>query len=347
VVPPRPRAFLGKQYLPAPGAALFLACLVGASAWSLARFVSSRADVPADADVDGAAAAIIAAGVGADDVVIVAPPWSMGLQQKLGAVASLTVAADGPWDALHRGRHRRVFLYDEADSAPWLQGRLHPVLQAPAQAFGGTRLRVVDDAVAVFDFKATVGTATVSVADATGEGAVVCGRRSPGIGGGVHCAGEPARVRVAREWALVTENGADVVVVVPPADGKRLRVTWNDVPLARQMVVAAAHTRGAVAAFHGNEAAGVFSLRVLVDGQTVATVNKEPTFIVEGHRQALKGAFVGEGHRRASGADAGFVAIDVDTGAFAGRRATVTFEFAATTADKNAFAFDAFIPSYP
>ncbi len=327
-------------------AGFFLFAVVLAGVWELSRFAASRADVPDDDDVKAVAAALVDAHLGAGDVVVVAPPWSMSLQQQLGPMASLTVAADGPWDALHQRRHRRVFLYDEPDATPWLAEREHPVLSVPASTFGALRLRVVDDGVAPFDFKDRFDRAEVSIVDDAGA-VVACAQHSAGVGGGVRCAGEPRRVRVAREWSLVTENGADVVVVVPPSAGKRLRLRYRDVPLQEFLVMALGHTQQAVAAFHGQADAGAATLRIEVDGDELQVIRKRPFFVIEPHRAAARNAFVGDLNqgRSSSVMDAGFVAQRVDTSAYAGRRVDVTFEFVADSADKNAFAFDAFVPA--
>jgi hypothetical protein len=321
---------------------LFLLAVVLATAWSLARFVAEGADTPTDRDVAAAAAHLQGQHLTDDDVVIVAPPWSMAPLRALGADARVAVAADGPWDVLHRHRHARVFLWAEPDAEPWLSGRVHDVLAAPAskRPFGAMEVSSVADVMARADFTRSFGSASVGLAGITNGVVSPCTEVSRGIGGGVRCAGQPRSVRVAREWAQVTENGADVIVVQPAPAPQALRIGWDNVSMGRTIVVAAGHLRQAVARLPAGK--GAITIGVFVDDTRVAVIERQPSFIVEPQRRGLVERFVADRPARS-----GFVVDVVDTKAFAGESHRVRFEVTTDFAEGNAFAIDAFIPGGP
>lgn len=306
---------------------MFVGGVVIASLWSVARFVVEGRDTPARADVQAAAAAIQAR---PDDVVLVAPPWSFAALQQLGRPGLRLIPTDGPWDVLHRRRHRRVLLWREPDAAPWLAGREHPVLQAPPSSHGAIDVAVVDDTPARFDLLRS-DAMQVSVVDS----GAACTERSRGINGGVRCAGQPRFVRVAREWAQVTENSQEVVVVQPAVGGLRLVV--EGVEIGETLVVAAGHTRNALARLPGGK--GSVEIAVFVDDVRVGVLTRRPAFVVEPHRAGLVDTFVGE--RDLHG---GFQAEVFDTRAVQGVNRRLSFVVTSDHAEGNAIGLDAFVP---
>jgi len=323
-------------------AAVVVAAVVVASVWSLWRFAREAADVPAMADVAAAAAFLRQQRPGDDDVVLVAPPWSLHALQQLGddGVGARLLPADGPWDVLHRGRHRRVFLWSEPDAAPWLDGRDHRVLAAPStqtQAFGVLSVVAVDDAPARFDLLRRFDDVAVAV-----EGGAPCTERSRGAGGGVRCSGLARGIRVAREWAQVTENSQPVVVVQPPS-GRGLRLSVDGVTIADRLVVAAGHTRVALARLQEKQVAGgSVTVTVFVDDVAVGSIVRRPAFRVEPHRRDDVARFVGA--RDPAG---GFTSVELDTRAVAGVNRRLSFVVSTDLADdsvQTGIGLDAFVP---
>lgn len=283
-----------------------------------------------------------------DTVVVVAPPWSMRPLQALGSLAARTIPADGAWDVLVDGRFRRVVVVAEADAAPWLDrplmARARP-LSHHAIDGGPIDVLVIDGAAARFDARSALDTASIRVVDAADD-AAPCERRGRGVGAGFRCVGAPA-VRVQREWALVSENGADVVFASPPPAGRRLEITYADVELGDVLVVAAGHTR------FGSERAdpvrGAVTVDVVVDDDVVATLVRRPSFFVEPHRRGLRERFVNataNGNRVADIAvtDRGFHAERLDTARFAAGTHRLAFVIRTDDDSNNHFAFDAFVP---
>jgi hypothetical protein len=324
-------------------AVALLVAVVVTCAFAVGRFVVEGRDAPAVADVGAAAAFLQQRRVGPDDVVLVAPPWSLHALQQLGGdgvVGARVLPADGPWDVLHRGRHRRVFLWAEPDADPWLQGRDHRVLAAPStqrQTFGVVSVVEVDDVPARFDLRRRYDDVVVSV-----EGGAPCTERSRGIGGGVRCAGLARGVRVASEWAQVTENSQPVVVVQPPA-GRGLRLGVDGVEIGSRLVVAAGHTRNALARLQEKQVkGGGVTVTVFVDDVVVGTLTRQPAFRVESHRRALVDRFVGP-----RDPDGGFTAVELDTRAMAGVNRRLAFVVSTDLADdsvQTGIGLDAFVP---
>ena len=323
-------------------AAVVVAAVVLASVWSLWRFARETADVPAMSDVVAAAAFLRQARLGDDDVILVAPPWSLHALQQLGddGLGARLLPADGPWDVVHRGRHRRVFLWSEPDAAPWLAGRDHRVLAAPStqtQAFGVLSVAAIDDTPARFDLLRRFDDLTVAV-----DGGAACTEHSRGAGGGIRCSGLARGVRVAREWAQVTENSQPVVVVQPPS-GRGLRLVIDGVTIADRLVVAAGHTRVALARLQEkNVRGGTVTVTVLVDDIVVGTLVRPPAFRVEHHRREHVARFVGD-----RDPDGGFTAVAFDTRAVAGVNRRLSFVVATDLTDDSVQAgigLDAFVP---
>ena len=319
---------------------MVLAVLLG-SLWSVVRFALEGANTPAAVDVEAAASWLRQQHLGDDDVVLVAPPWSMAPLRALATAARVVVAADGPWDVLHQRRHTRTFLWTEPDSEPWLADRTHDVLGPTAQhhRFGVIDVAAVSAPPARADLKGRFADATIGLVDANGT-VTPCTQLSRGIGGGVRCAGQPRAVRVAREWSQVTENGADVMVVHPAAAPQALRLTWDGVAMGSSLVVAAGHTRQALGRLPVGT--GTITIAVFVDDERVAVLERRPSFIVEPHRRSLVERFVG-----GRPLQSGFIVDVVDTAHFAASIHRVTLEVKTDHADDNACGIDAFVPGGP
>jgi hypothetical protein len=234
-------------------------------------------------------------------------------------------------------RFARVFIIAEPDAAPWLDRPLVQQARRVSQ-HGVVEVLAIDGAAATFDARARFDDATVTLHTDSGDG--VCTANTPGNRRGRRCSGGQ---RVGREWALVTENGADVIVASPPAGGQVLEVAWADVDVADRLVVAAGHAR--LAAERADPIAGTVTLTVRLDDDVVATIKRQPSFFVEPHRRANKRLFVGE-HGRVPDDERGFRVDTIDTSAHRGRH---RLSFSITTDDgtNNAFAFDAFVPGAP
>jgi hypothetical protein len=334
-----------RQWTPAsPGrlGSLLLLCAVGlASVGSLVQIAREHDDAPRPADVADAAGYLRSQGLSDDDVVLVAPPWSLWALQQLGddpQRGGRLVPADGPWDRLHHRRHRRVWLWREPDAEPWLLGRsvgLFDLGAAPAHVAGSIDLFVVVDAVARFDLRRRFADVNVAV-----EGGAVCVERSGGPSPTVRC---PARgAKVSLEWAQVTENGQPVVVIaVPPGPGLRIEVDAVDV--GDELIVAVGHTRPSLGRLLDKRlAGGVVTTRVLLDDVEVGRVVSEPSFVVEPQRRALVKRFVGERPK-----DAGFFPHVLDTRGQRGQARRLAFVVSSDLGDDGVMlsvGLDAFVP---
>jgi len=318
-----------------------LAAIVVSSAVGVVLFVREGADVPNDDDVIAAARAVAAFKVTDDDVVLVAPPWSMQPQRAASAIgapalAARMVPADGPWDVLHHRRHRRVVLWREADAEPWLT-RSHPVTEALAQAYGNVHVAIVDDAIAPFDALRAFDAATVRLGDD-----IVCAAGRPRD---ARC--QRGQARAAREWGLVTENAQEAIVLAAPADGV-VSVTYNDVAFGDTLIVAAGHTRRALERHlrqRQKDAGKDGSVVVEVRAGDVVLHSRalQPAFRVEPHRADNVARFVRDRNNDADGAR-GFIAAVVDTGALAGTRGPLTVA-ARARSDGMEVGVDAFVPA--
>ncbi len=318
------------------GSALLAPVLI-AVAFSFTRLVLEGRDVPDDDDYAAAAAWLDERGLGDDDAVVVLPPWTLRpflfLQQRTDRV----VAGDGPWWPLVQGRFRRLFVIAEPDAGPWLSQVALPPATSPQQRGALTVSEHAVGGPALFDFKARLAEATVELtirdpATAVDTTRLAC---ADPVRGGVRCAGRPAWQRVAREWALVTENGSDVVVAHPPPRGETLTLRWSDVELGASLVVAAGHTRDGA-----QKARAPVTLQVRIDDVVVASVVRQPSFVVEPSRAGLRARFVAP---LAAGGQ-GFRVDVVDTARFAGTRHQVSFVIRSDHEADNDFAFDAFVP---
>jgi hypothetical protein len=194
----------------------------------------------------------------------------------------------------------------------------------------------VADTPATFDGLRAVGAAGVSVDGAPCD---IVGR-------GRRC---PRGARATREWALVTENGADVITLVPPQGGA-IAVGFDDVTLQTSLVIAAGHTRRAlerarVARTKDPSADGAVVVRAFfapVDGPRVALFERAvaPQFRVEPQRADAVTRLV---HDRPSWATEGFVADVVDTSRVSGQRGTLTLTVSAAI-DGMEVGVDVFVP---
>jgi hypothetical protein len=317
------------------GGVLLLPIVLSAVA-ALVIDVREAGDRPEDTDIDVAVSTVRKA-IGPADAIVVAPPWSMRPLKSLGPLAERALPADGPWDQLVHNRFAHVFVIAEPDAAPWLD---RPLLQQARSLghHGSVDVLVLDGAAARFDGRARFDDAVVTLHTATDDG--VCAPNHRGNRHGRRCAGG---LRVGREWALVTENGADVIVASPPPQGQVLEVAWADVDVADHLVIAAGHAR--LAAERADPIAGTVTLTVRLDDDVVATIQRQPSFFVEPHRRALKGVFVGE-HGSVPDDERGFRVDTIDTRAHRGQH-RLSVSITTDDASNNAFAFDVFVPGTP
>lgn len=292
-----------------------------ASAGSLLRAVLENDDVPTRADAAAAAAFLQGQHLTDDDIVLVAPPWSLAALQQLGedpAVGARILPADGPFERLHHRRHQRVFVWREPDAEPWLLGRgtslIHPDA-VPVHVAGRIAILAVDDVPARFDLLRRFVDVRVAL-----EGGAVCADRSGGPLSAVRCPTAPRGTKVGMEWAQVTENGQPVVAVsIPP--GRGLRLELDDVDVGDELVVAAGWTRlGLARATDKGSPSCPVTIRVLVDDVEVGRVVRAPSFRVEPHRRALVERFVGERDH-----DGGFTASTLDTSGQRGAHRRLAF----------------------
>lgn len=328
---------------------LLLGPLVAAGLVSLAVDLRERNDRPHDDDL-AAAVATVRAAITDDDAIVIAPPWSLRPLTLLGTLAARALPADGPWDALTDRRFAHVFVIAEPDADPWLADRSLFTTARVIARHADTVVSVIDSHVAAFDARARFDSAVVSLGDNVDDSAVVCTQRTRGANGGVRCAKQPPAIRVAREWALVTENGADVLFAHPPPRGQYLQVAYTNVVLGTDLVVAAGHTR--TGAERADPVTGTVVVEVAVDGVVVATLRRRPSFIVERHRRAAKHRFVNDTENAGRVTDLadderGFRVDHVDTSAFAGPGHRLTFTLRTDNDAGNDFAFDAFVPGGP
>jgi hypothetical protein len=287
--------------------------VLAAVAFSYTRFALETFDVPSDEDYVAARRVLDDEGFDRErDAVVILPPWSLRPLQAFGDLDP--ICGD---DIAHRPLHRWARLWAVVE--PDADKELDPLIERRGQPAWVKRTgRVVverfdlPEPSVVYDLRAHLDDAVVRVVDVDGGGEETpCTAR---VKGGVSC-GKASWQRVTRQWLLVSENGDDVVWSHPPPHGQRLEISWKDVPIGSGVVVQAGFTR------EGADAAkAAVRLKVLVDGELAGTVVRKP--------QELGGTF-------------SFYADVVDTKAFAGRTATLTF---AVDADDNAsahFAWDA------
>lgn len=226
--------------------------------------------------------------------IAILPPWSVRPLTRAGRDAGRIINSDGPWLALADARYRRVAVVVEPDAQPWLNALPPPTTK---KDIGPLALFTWElHGPARYDFRAHVDDAVVS-----------------GAG------------KVRRAWALVSENGSDVVVV----DGACV-VSYKDVELGDALVVAAGHARDGV------DRGGPVSVMVKVDGDVVATLARQPSFVVEPARRALRETFVAAGATDGEG----FRAEVIDLRRFGGGAHDVDFEFVGDSF-KGGFAYDA------
>lgn len=322
-----------------------LAPVVASIVFSFARLACEVKDVPDDDDYVAAAAFFDNAHLDKDDAIAVLPPWSVRPLQFFGSDSDNVIASDGPWSQLALGRYRRLFVVVEPDGEAW-NGPLAALAPAASPTHFGA-LAVVEypggGGPARFDARARFGAARVDVDGAArvevdGAPCVEPVRNRVGV----HCAGRPDWQRVVREWAQVTENGSDVIVV-NPAPGADVVVSFDNAFVGDTLVVAAGHTRDAAVT-----ATSPVTLVVKIDGAVVATLSRRPSFVVEPLRQRWRSLFV----RPLDPAGEGFRAEVIDTRAFRGAAHTISFVIRSDDADdeaaqKNDFAFDAFSPGGP
>ena len=136
--------------------------------------------------------------------------------------------------------------------------------------------------------------------------------------------------------------GSGSVVVQPPS-GRGLRLSVDGVTIADRLVVAAGHTRVALARLQEKQVAGgSVTVTVFVDDVAVGTLVRRPAFRVEPHRLDHVARFVGA--RDPAG---GFTAVELDTRAVAGVNRRLSFVVSTDLADdsvQTGIGLDAFVP---
>ncbi len=293
-----------------------------AIAFSFFRLITESSDVPDDDDYGAAAAFLDERGLSRDDAIVILPPWSLRPLVALGARTDRVVGGDGPWWALTQGRYARLFILQEPDAAPWREGA---PLSTSTHSFGAVHVIEQPSTASPFDFKARFDEAAVGVDDE------VC---TKGRSRGLQCGNQ----RVAREWALVSENGREIIWAPPPPAGKHLHIDFDDVPLGAALVVAAGHTRDGA-----EQARASVRLQVKVDDDVIATLVRQPSFFVEPSRAWLRQTFVAPLDPQGQG----FRVERIDTARFAGTHHRVSFVIDADDDKGQAFGFDAFVPGAP
>lgn len=297
--------------------------------FSCSRLACEGADVPDDNDYAAAALFLDARGLSDDDALIILPPWSLRPLVALGARrASRSFGSDGPWWTLTNNRYARMFVVEEPDGSPWREGV--PLAGASLTSMGALNVSEVKMTTARYDFKTSLLRATVRID--SDDGGVVCSDRRAG---GFGCPGREPWQRVNVEWALVSENGREIIWAHPPPAGQRLSLRYEDVPLGDILVVAAGHTRTGA-----EHAKAPVRLQVKIDDEVVATLLRQPSFVVEASRAGLRSAFVAP----LDPAGQGFRADTIDTARFGTSRHTLTFIIDTDDDKSQEFAFDAFVP---
>ncbi len=285
--------------------------LLLALAFSWVRLAGALFDVPSDEDYVVARKILDEAGFDRQrDALVILPPWSLRPLKTVGDLDP--ISGD---DIAHRPLHRYARLWAlvepgaERDHRTLVERRGAPAFSRKAGRVTVERFDLPAPSV-VYDLREHIGDASVRIVDDS-DVAEPC---TIPIDGGVSCGREPWQ-RVNRAWLLVSENADDAVWSHPPPRGKRLEISWKDVPIGSAVVVQAGFLR------EGADAAkAAVRLRVLVDGEVAGTVIRKP--------EALGGTF-------------SFYADVVSTAQFQGRTATLTF---VVDTDDNAsahFAWDA------
>lgn len=282
---------------------LLLLPLLAGVAFSWLRIVTELDDVPRDEEYAAASELLRREGFARErDALVILPPWSLRPLTFVGDLEPISgdAIADRP---LHRWA--RLWAIVEADAERERDALVaRRGLPSWARRVDGGRLVVERwdlPAPSVSDDLAArlAADATVRVVDGGAEpqAAVVN--------------------RVRRAWLQVSENSDLAVFARPPPDG-RLEIEWPTVTVGTSVVVTAGFTRdGANAALAVRSPTGArrTRLRVLVDGELVGTVTREPAFL--------------------------FATDVIDTARLSGRTASVVFAIdSEVPAD---FAFDAYV----
>lgn len=267
-------------------AASLLVPLVAATVFSWARLVAELDDVPADADYGAARAILEREGFRrATDALAILPPWSL---RPLAVVGDLEPISGDALAAQPLDRFTRLWLLVEPDAEPH-HAPLRARFGAPAAQWRAGRVRVeryeLPATDVTFDFAARLAEARVALvrgihpAPLSMEAASQAGAHGdvkpcpPAPGGGFSC-GREGWQRVALEWLLVTENAERAVFTHPPERGRRLVITWDNVPLGERLVLRAGFTRDGA-----DRAPASVRVRVLVDAAEVHVAERAPAFL--------------------------------------------------------------------
>lgn len=299
--------------------ALLLPVILGAL-FSCGRLACEGFDVPEDRDyeairkhLEDPALTDGAFSLRQHDAVAVLPAWSLRPWAILRGMSPLSgdLLGEYPLD-----RYRRLFVLVEPDGEEALE-RLVAAIGPPADVTRHGRVALYrfswGEPRVLYDFRENLSDARVRITDGNGGELTRCDRPIPR---GWQCAGRPTWQKVQDMHLLVTENGTRGIWAHPPAPGERLELHYPVVTLGDRLVVRAGHTRDAV-----SRKAAPVALRVIVNGTELPRIEKQAQF-----------------H---------FQTIALDTNAFAGEQAAVTFIVDTANNGGNHFAFDAWVARDP
>ncbi|MBI1945912.1 MAG: hypothetical protein HYS27_09460 [Deltaproteobacteria bacterium] len=245
-------------------ATALLAPLLLALALSWSRLLGAGCHVPHDGDYFEARRVLEAQRfTRGTDALAVLPPWSLRPFTVLGDLEPISgdALADQPLQ-----RYARLFVLVEPDAEDD-HDALVARLGAPAAVEQVGRVVVerwdLPPPSVTFDFRARLAEATVTL------GRERCDQP---VRGGVGCGGD-RRLRVTREWLLVSENADDAVWSRPPPRGQTLEIAWDAVPLGEALLVRAGFTRDGA-----DRARAPVRVTVWADDVEVGRVVREPAF---------------------------------------------------------------------
>ncbi len=255
-------------------AAVLAVPLIAALAFSYARLISTMDHVPAAQDYVDAKQLLMQQQFDPNtDALAILPAWSLRPLTVVGDWSPIS-ADNLAAQPLHR--YRRLFVWAEPDSDDALTALL-TTRGAPADRQRCGRVEVLrfdlNNAPVVFDLRAQLSQAQVRITGARGDDHAVDVECDTPVAGGFACPTRPNWQRVTRQWALVSDNGDDVVWSHPPPAGQRLSIAWRAVPLGARMIVRAGHLRSGA-----EHARAAVRLRIEVDDVIIDSITVEPRF---------------------------------------------------------------------